>query len=583
MVALFEHNRNNYGSVKSMKDNALYLEVDEDITSAIDKLSKSPAGLVQIVVPKRSTMLQSIINLKLLKKAADQSGRELVLVTNDRIANDLAARVGLAVAPSIGAKPVLGEAVIPEALKSHEEIINADDPEPPAPAPEPKVKASNKPLLKRLPVSDGPPPTAAESAELAIAATETGNDPEPVPGASAKKPPKVPNFGKLRRRVMWVAAAGVLVGGYLLAMYVFTSAKVTLYAAGTKVEVDTTFAADPGLKSTDQAKSVLAAQLVTESKDLSGPFVPTGKQDAGTKAGGTVTVVNNNNKAYDFVAGTRFQAPDGKIFRSTADIHIDPATATIVGFPPKAVIVPTKKDVAVTADANGDSFNEAPAAYSIPGLSAAEQQGINGQGAQMSGGTTKTVTIVAQTDVDGEKAALLAKDSDTAARDLQGRVPSGYVALVSSQTTTADTVTPSPAVGAQGDTATLAVKVTYTVLAVKQADYSALLHAQEQKQVGGKNQIYDDGLGAAQVTASDKDSSGRQTFHLTTEAYSGAKLDKAAIAAQLKGQRFGDASTAASGLPGVTRADITIVPGWVSRMPSRPDKISVTITVAADK
>jgi hypothetical protein len=86
-----------------MKDNALYLEVDEDITSAIDKLTKSSGTPVQIVVPKRSTMLQSIINLKLLKKAAEQGGKELVLVTNDRIASDLAGRVGLAVAPSLGA------------------------------------------------------------------------------------------------------------------------------------------------------------------------------------------------------------------------------------------------------------------------------------------------------------------------------------------------------------------------------------------------------------------------------------------------------------------------------------------------
>src|SRR5476651_2328216 len=98
-----------------MNDNALYLEVDEDITSAIDKLTKSQGGSVQIVVPKRSTMLQSIINLKLLKKAADSGGKELVLVTSDRIATELASRVGLAVAPSIGAKAVVTDAKIPEA------------------------------------------------------------------------------------------------------------------------------------------------------------------------------------------------------------------------------------------------------------------------------------------------------------------------------------------------------------------------------------------------------------------------------------------------------------------------------------
>jgi hypothetical protein len=51
-----------------MNQEALYLEADEDITSAIDKLHKTVGDTVQIVVPKRSTLLQSIINLKLLKK-----------------------------------------------------------------------------------------------------------------------------------------------------------------------------------------------------------------------------------------------------------------------------------------------------------------------------------------------------------------------------------------------------------------------------------------------------------------------------------------------------------------------------------
>ena len=559
-----------------MKDNALYLEVDEDITSAIDKLSKSPEGSVQIVVPKRSSMLQSIINLKLLKKAAEQSNKELILVTSDRIATDLAARVGLAVAPSIGAKPVIAEVAIPEALKAGEEIIDADDPEPPPIPAEAKSKLFKKPIMKRLPITDGPPPVnpletpAASAGELAAVPLAAG--------AAVKKGPRVPNFGKLQKRVMWVGLAAFLVIGYLALMYLFTGAKVTLYATGTKVEVDTTFAVDPSLKSTDQANSVLAGQLVTVNKDLSGPFVPSGKQDVGTKATGTITVYNSyDSNAQPLQAGTRFVAPDGKLFKSTTDVSVP--GATVSGGQPS----PGKATVTVAADQNGDGYNEAPAKYTLPGLSAAQQPFIYGQGAQMSGGTTKSINIVAQSDVDAETAALLAADKDSITRTLQGRVPSGFVALPASQTTATTTVTPSPAVGAQGDTGSLALKVTYTVLAVKQSEYSSLLHAQEQKQVGDKNQIYDDGLASAQVTAADKDSSGRQNFHLTTEAFGGTKLDKTAIAASLKGQRYGDATNLAAGLPGVTRADISIWPGWVSKMPSRPDKISITIQVAGNK
>jgi hypothetical protein len=570
-----------------MKDNALYLEVDEDITSAIDKLSKTQGSSVQIVVPKRSTMLQSIINLKLLKKAADGGGKELVLVTSDRIASELASRVGLAVAPSIGAKAVLSDAKIPEALSTTEEIIDEGDPEPPPPVIEPKPKASKKPLLKRIPVSEGLPVAPPAPSEVSVSALEPVAAPEAVPlaGSSPKKPPKIPNFNLLQKRLLWIVAAVVLVVGYLVAMYVFTSAKVTLYASGTKVDIDTTYSVDPSLKSADQANAVLAGQTVTVSKDLTGPFTPTGKQDAGTKAGGNMTVYNSyDTNAHTLVAGTRFQAPDGNIFVSATDISVPGATPTLVGghlgFSPGQTVV------AVTAAQNGDSYNEAPASYTIPGLSASEQSqqnGIYGKGDQMSGGASKTVTIVVQSDVDTEKAALLDKDKDNFTSDLQARVPNGYTAITASQATNTSNVSSSPTVGAVGDTASLTVHVTYTELAVPQADYAALVEAQEQKQVGDQNQIYDNGLAAAQVTASGTDSSGRQSFHLTTVAFSGAKLDKAALATKLKGLRYGDAASLASGLPGVARADISIWPGWVASMPSRTSKITVTIQVAGNQ
>ena len=573
-----------------MKDNALYLEVDEDITSAIDKLKHASGASVQVVVPKRSTMLQSIINLKLLKKAADSGGKSIVLVTNDNIATELAARVGLAVAPSLGAKPVIAEVKVPEKTSAVDEIIEADDPEPPAPVEEPQPKPkSSKPLLRRMPVSDGPPPPpeppatpAVTAGGLAAVGAEAGDAEAVTPPKPPKKNgPKVPNFHRLQRRVMWIAALVVLVGGYMLTMYLVTNAKVMLYATGTKVSIDTSFSVDPTLKSTDQAKSVLAGQTVSESKDLNGSFAPTGKQDVGTKAGGNITISNClDTNPHLYVAGTRFQAPDGKIFRSTADATVPGGQGSFFGCTKPGTVT-----VAVTADQNGDSYNEAPATYTMPGLSSSQQTGQNAitcKGDQMSGGTSKTITIVSQSDVDTAKAALLAKDQDNAGRDLQSRVPSGYTPLTASQTTAVTTISPSPAVGSAGDTATLTLKVTYSVLSVKKSEYEDLLHAQEQKQVGSQNQIYDDGLGSAQVTATDKDATGRQAFHLTTEAYGGTKLDKVQLAGKLKGQRYGDAQNIASGLPGVTRADISIWPGWVGTMP-RADKISITIHVAGNK
>jgi hypothetical protein len=554
-----------------MKDNALYLEADEDITSAIDKLGKSAGDSVQIVVPKRSTMLQSIINLKLLKKAAQSHGKELVLVTNDRIASDLAGRVGLAVAPSIGAKPVIADAEIPAELKSNEEIIEADDPEPPRqpePATAPKPSSSKRPLLRHREITDEPAVPAAPSIPPVPA-----DDTETAP-AAAVKPPKVPNFKRLQRRLLWVGALVVLVLGYLLAMYLFTSAKVTLYANGSKIDIDTSFAADPNLKTTDQTKAVLAAQAVTVSKDLTGPFTPSGKKDAGTKASGTVTIQNcEDSNVYPLAQGNTLAA-QGLNFITDAAVTIPAGTFSNGG---KTCTSPTVS-VAVVAAQNGDNYNVTNASFTSTKLTANFK--VTGS---MSGGTTKTVTVVTQSDVDTGKAALLDKDKDNATRDLQGRVPSGYAELPASQTTAVGSVSPAPAVDAEGSTGSVTVHVTYTVLAIKQSEYQALVRAQETKQIGSQNQIYDDGIGSAQVTAAPADSTGRQNFHFTTEAFGGPKLDTATIAKQLAGKRYGDAADAATRTPGVTRADISVWPGWATSLPSRPGKIKIVIQVANNK
>jgi hypothetical protein len=552
-----------------MQESALYLEADEDITSAIDKLTRSNSKTVQIVVPKRSTMLQSIINLKLLKKAAAGGGKDLVLVTSDRIAVELAGRVGLAVAPSLGAKAVVAEIEKPGRLDKDEEVIEADEPEPP-PAEEPPTapKPPRKPLLSRRPVSE-PPAPAPDSDAAAIA-----------PGApdGQKKPKiKVPNYRKLQRRAMWLGSAAVLVVGYFVFMYFGTKAGITLFVNGSKVAIDTTFAVDTA--GGHVGSGVIAGQVVTVSKDLSGPFTPTGQKDEGTKASGQMTISNcYDANPHKLVTGTRFVAPDGNLFRSTDDVTVPGGSGSFFGCDS-----PGTATVNVESDQNGDKYNEASASYTMPGLPAAEQSGKNAiiaKGGQMSGGSSKVVTVVTQADVDTAKAALLTKDKDNSARDLAGHMPSGYTPISASQAANVTVTQPSPAVGSEGTSGTLQLKVTYTVLVVKQTDYKDLVEVQEKKQIGSDNDIYDNGIGAAQVTASDKDSSGRATFHFTTEAYGGKKLNRVDLAKQLAGKRFGDATDLAQGLPGVSKAEINLWPAWASNLPTRTSNIKISIKVS---
>ena len=70
-----------------------YLESDEEITKVIDRIRKSDEDGVVLVIPRGSSMVQSIINLKLLKRTARDLKKGIALVCGDATAEHLAERL----------------------------------------------------------------------------------------------------------------------------------------------------------------------------------------------------------------------------------------------------------------------------------------------------------------------------------------------------------------------------------------------------------------------------------------------------------------------------------------------------------
>ena len=61
----------------------VYIDVDDEITTIIDKVRGSDKRIVALVLPKRAAVLQSVVNMKLLKRSADQAKKQLVLITSE--------------------------------------------------------------------------------------------------------------------------------------------------------------------------------------------------------------------------------------------------------------------------------------------------------------------------------------------------------------------------------------------------------------------------------------------------------------------------------------------------------------------
>ncbi|MFZ2226576.1 MAG: hypothetical protein WA064_03905 [Candidatus Moraniibacteriota bacterium] len=74
-----------------------YIDIDEEITSIVEKLRKTEAPEVIMVVPKRALLIQSIVNLKLLRKVAEELGLKISIVTQDKLGKMLVNKAGIAV------------------------------------------------------------------------------------------------------------------------------------------------------------------------------------------------------------------------------------------------------------------------------------------------------------------------------------------------------------------------------------------------------------------------------------------------------------------------------------------------------
>ena len=90
-------------AAKPGKD-VIYLDLDDEITSIIDKVENAKEKVAALVLPKRPAVLQSIVNMRLLQRAAKSANKNVVLITADSTILSLAGATGLHVAKNLQSK-----------------------------------------------------------------------------------------------------------------------------------------------------------------------------------------------------------------------------------------------------------------------------------------------------------------------------------------------------------------------------------------------------------------------------------------------------------------------------------------------
>lgn len=557
----------------------IYLEADAEITDAIDKLKNAKGDAVKIVVPARSSLLQSAVNLKLLKKAAKDHGKEMALVTNDKTAQYLAGGVGLAVAASLKSEPR-----IPEGVKEdvRPDIVEPDpDEKLPATAEKPSKssESSSKDSKSSSKDKDGKSKSseAAEEAVIAKRAIGEGYDDDAVGAeelAQKKAKAKVPNYSAFQKKLL--AGAGVLVAVLVAAGLFITlpTAKLTIIARADKLAINSPFVLDAASTQSDPSSLTYAGQKATLQKDLTQNFNATGKKDVGTKATGNVTISNcSNSDSFTIPAGTVLSS-QGKNFALNAEAAV-PGAKFSGGNCSKAGTV----GGAITATANGDAYNLGSTTFAIAGFDAK----VTASGST-AGGTSKTVTVVTQADVDGARQQAVDAAANASKDELLAKVDKQDVVFEDTLATAITSVSSSAPVDSEAANGTVTVKATYSVFAAtKDTMHSLLDTLAKDAMPKGDQQLYQNGIDDAKYSLVKTVSDMRVQLNVVTSAYYGQKIDKQQIAKDTAGKsKKSVTSIVQQDNPSVEKTLVESSPSLVPNMPMLSSRITVIIKVSTD-
>lgn len=552
-----------------MKKSTLYIDLEDDIAGIADKIATNDAKLLALVLPKRPTLLQSSVNVRLLKKAADDASKNIVLVTNDEQVRRLSGMSGIHVATTLQSKPEI-PAVAQDSENVVEEISDGGGVADPV---QPDVYANDKKVDLATPIGEL---TGDGTEEIDLDNNDMPAEEKPI--KEKKKRIAVPNFGSFRTKLIVGVFALILIsGGLYWALVIAPKASVVLTTEKSDSNVKTTVTAVLSQATVDKEKALIPAVKKDDVQKLTSSFKATGQKDVGEKAEGTMTIRNcDYPDGFTLPAGTRF-TNSGKTFISLTSVVVPKFTGSASSCSLSSD-KSGKATVDVVAEQSGDSYNLSSRSYSVGSISSSEE--VDAVGSSMGGGTTKIATIVSQEDVDNAKTKALEKAAgDVKAKIVKLLQDENILPVQDSYATAQGEPVTSVKVGEETTSdVSLSLDVTSTMYGVRLTDIDPFITAEVEKVINiSAQKIYDTGSSRATVTIAERPNADTLKLNIGASSSVGPSIDQQALASEIAGKKAGEAKQTLESRPGVTKADIVLSPFWVFSLPKNSNKITITV------
>jgi len=541
-----------------MEKQRIIISKKEEIAEVVEKIIDAEAKEIIISVPRFALMSESEANFRLMKREAETLQKRLVIESVDEAVLAHAKKADLEFINPFFSETK--ERVSDIRNESRHQGSNRESP-PEAPRDVAPLRHANHIQKENFQSHEAPHHETKEYASHA--APKENHDPKMVGTVSRRR--------RSIFRPSFIVVLMLIIAGIVAGFIFLPKADIKIVAAKTDWDYAASITVDKDITEINAETASIPGEIFAHTKNLQLQFPASGRKSQAVKARGTITIYNAYNESPQIlIATTRFEAPDGKIFRILEDVEV-PGAKSVDG-----KLEPASIEASVIADEAGETYNIDPVEkFTIPGFSGSSKfTGFYGTSkAQMSGGFIGEAPFPSETDMREAKITTAQKLEESMRLLMLAQLPHEFT-LVEGATQfslTKEEVNTYP--NTDGTFSTFA-EGTMSAIAFRKNDLLNLVHQKLKEETDNSFVIDTDTLAFGEPEFKDENT---MVLSLDYQASLMKNIDENALKDRIIGKSENDLKAMLFSVAGLESAEVSLWPFWVRKTPSKSSRIFITV------
>lgn len=616
--------------MENKNNETIHIKVDEEIISIVNKLRQCEENEITLLVPSDALLLQSVVNLKILKKKAGELKKNISIITIDEDSED-SKRVEDDQILETENKTVDSESdSVGEQAKEKKVFLDNNDERESNSDSEfssdsennqnksdentnTKEKVMEKKKVKMFDIvrkinkaSDEKREEEVDDVESEdtgkadykeeVAAVKSKLD-EKQPGrqseikinedksfdASKSQKGIVSGSKKTKKRISLLPSISSKVFAIFMLVCIATTALIAFFVFR-KVDIDIAlkaqetnynfeFVTDEAINEIDAVHNKIPVERIEVVSEKTETYSTMGKKRVTEKAKGEITVYNEySSNSQKIVVNTRFLSKEGQLFKIAESITI-PGFSRVEGKD-----VPGEVTATVYADVAGEEYNIGASSFTLPGLQGhPKYASVYARSTKaMSGGIDKDVLYFSESDYITAKDKLVKIAEEESEQDFLGKISDQVILLENTKERSDTEVKTDIKIGDTADNFQMTVLVKTSALVVNKNNLNNLIGMKINSELGENMELVE-GSRNYEVGETVKNENGSIAMPIQVTQDLITKVDEDKIRKEIAGKGEPELNNYFNNIREIESVNVEFWPKWVKSVPASWDKINIEI------